>query len=568
MTTAVKKKRKRKLTHKHLQHKRKIARGQYTQSDPLQAQSQLDAQSTKTNTSVPQDLIHDENLLIAKATQIDKERKDFMDEIVKEGLVPKEVVEAISNLEKSAELNPMEPRIQVTDQDEINIESEYTPFDLQREFHNSTARFRTLSCGVRGGKTEAGSFEMAQTSLENNNERNLICAPTYKMLAIPKEAFLKRLEPFPELIADQNKSEGWIKLVSGTVILFRSTELIDTIRGEKFHNIWIDEGGYCKPEVENVLRTRTSDTLGRIWVTTTPRGKNWIYKWFNRGLSKQDRYRKYESFHWTSKDNPYFPQEEWDDAMAEMPQDFFDQEYRAMFLDDVAGVFRNVTNIVQHTNQNILRAFGPFVIGIDLAKIHDFTVNHVLDSRGQTVDFLRIQEMSWPAQQKEIIRMHKKWQNAIIVLDSTGVGDPMHDELVEQLGSDYVKGVKFSNQSKQQMIRALQSAIEHEEISIPNNTDLIDELKWFEYQRTQAGNIRYGAPRGFHDDCVYALALANWGRLNYLQSSSFAAMVDVIPAETEQLKRRGPVFGVSNVLNTRPDLWNKNSRMNRILGVG
>jgi hypothetical protein len=40
---------------------------------------------------------------------------------------------------------------------------------------------------------------------------------------------------------------------------------------------------------------------------------------------------------------------------------------------------------------------------------------------------------------------------------------------------------------------------------------LIDELKEFEKTETAAGNIRYSAPEGKHDDCVIALALCVWG---------------------------------------------------------
>ena len=41
---------------------------------------------------------------------------------------------------------------------------------------------------------------------------------------------------------------------------------------------------------------------------------------------------------------------------------------------------------------------------------------------------------------------------------------------------------------------------------------LTNEMKRYEYQIMPAGGISYGAPSGFHDDCVIALALANDGR--------------------------------------------------------
>ncbi len=35
-------------------------------------------------------------------------------------------------------------------------------------------------------------------------------------------------------------------------------------------------------------------------------------------------------------------------------------------------------------------------------------------------------------------------------------------------------------------------------------------LSYIGYKTTASGNVQYGAPEGYHDDCVIALALAAW----------------------------------------------------------
>ena len=40
---------------------------------------------------------------------------------------------------------------------------------------------------------------------------------------------------------------------------------------------------------------------------------------------------------------------------------------------------------------------------------------------------------------------------------------------------------------------------------------LTAEMKRFEYQLGAYGQVSYGAPSGYHDDCVMALALAVFG---------------------------------------------------------
>ena len=69
-----------------------------------------------------------------------------------------------------------------------------------------------------------------------------------------------------------------------------------------------------------------------------------------------------------------------------------------------------------------------------------------------------------------------------------------------------VEGLKFTSQSKQQLMEGLATAIQQARIGFPDGV-IVNELEVFEYQFTSNG-VRYSAPSGFHDDCVMALALA------------------------------------------------------------
>jgi hypothetical protein len=71
-----------------------------------------------------------------------------------------------------------------------------------------------------------------------------------------------------------------------------------------------------------------------------------------------------------------------------------------------------------------------------------------------------------------------------------------------------VIGFQFTNATKAVIVEALALAFERGEIRIPADQVLIAELLAFEGERGTSGLIRYGAPAGFHDDCVMALALA------------------------------------------------------------
>jgi hypothetical protein len=56
-------------------------------------------------------------------------------------------------------------------------------------------------------------------------------------------------------------------------------------------------------------------------------------------------------------------------------------------------------------------------------------------------------------------------------------------------------------------------AIEKRDIGWPVSWDVLTgELERYEYEIGPTGQISYNAPGGYHDDCVIALALAQYGR--------------------------------------------------------
>ncbi len=95
--------------------------------------------------------------------------------------------------------------------------------------------------------------------------------------------------------------------------------------------------------------------------------------------------------------------------------------------------------------------------------------------------------------------------------DSTGVGDPIYEDLNKEI---WIESVKFTNQIKQNIINNLSLGIEQRKLTIPNIPVLINELLIYQYDITATGKVRMSAPAGHHDDCVISLALAYWGLSN------------------------------------------------------
>jgi phage FluMu gp28-like protein len=189
-----------------------------------------------------------------------------------------------------------------------------------------------------------------------------------------------------------------------------------------------------------------------------------------------------------------------------MPELAYRQEVLAQFLEDVGSVFRGVDRIVKGSFQTF-EQHKQYVMGADLAKLEDFTVLCVLDMDGHLRAFDRFSQLDWVFQRKRIVQLAQRY-DARLLIDSTGVGDPICDELHRE--NIRVEGYKFTNATKKDLIENLSIMIENGQLTIPQVPELINELKLYGYKTTPSGNVQYGAPEGYHDDAVVALALAAW----------------------------------------------------------
>lgn len=61
---------------------------------------------------------------------------------------------------------------------------------------------------------------------------------------------------------------------------------------------------------------------------------------------------------------------------------------------------------------------------------------------------------------------------------------------------------------KAHLIEKLAFALEKREITFPEIPEIIAELQSYSIEKTPAGNVRYSAPSGLHDDIVMSMALA------------------------------------------------------------
>ena len=371
------------------------------------------------------------------------------------------------------------------------------PHAAQRAVLDSPARFRVMMCGRRFGK----SLISQNISIENglNNKKVAYITPTYQL---GKTFFQEICKVLPEKIYKKNETDLTINFITGGQIRFFTGEMLDALRGLKFHLVIIDEASYIANLQDgwlNSIRPTLTDYKGLAIFLSTPRGKNFFYSLYMKGGEPD-----WEAFKFTTYDNPHIDPSEVDAAKFQLPNVVFEQEYMANPMENAANPFGS-----EHINACVKDGIAGKAeyYGIDLAKSVDWTVIIGLDKLGQVVHFERFQK-DWMQTKETILKLPK---NLPIMIDSTGVGDAIVEELQKKFTQ--MHGFKFTSTSKQQLLEALANSIQTKTISYP--TGLIkEELEIFEYTFTSTG-VRYSAPSGFHDDCVIALSLANKCKIDH-----------------------------------------------------
>ena len=376
----------------------------------------------------------------------------------------------------------------------------------QSKVDSERRRFNVLACGRRWGKTKFLTRAMAITLLKG--QKYGYFAATYKLQIEVWNELKSRLHT----IADFKKVENRVEFGSEGLIEFWTLTDPDAGRSRKYHRVGIDEGGLVKDlesKWHEAIRPTLADYKGEADFAGTPKGRNFFHTGFSLGQDPLNE--EWASWQMPTASNPWIDNDEIEAARQGMPERAFRQEFLAEFLEDAGGVFRGVSLVVDKGRfENEPKETGKsYYMGVDLARVEDFTVVAIFDQTGKQVYFERFNQISWERQKQTIQVVCQQFKPTAFYLDSTGAGDPIYEDL-RRMGLP-VSGYHFTNASKTALIDNLAMKIETGKVRLMDLPVQTDELNAYEYHLTQARNVTMSAPEGMHDDCVIALALAAWG---------------------------------------------------------
>jgi len=256
-------------------------------------------------------------------------------------------------------LNPY----RVTVGDDVYDQSAFTA-DTSRRFHNFTS-------GVGAGKTVSGVIRMlANVQAWNPGETGMIVAPNSIAL---KNVILPELSKWGILDAwdyrGPQSAEPGLHAPNGTRVLLESANndrKIERLRGPTLAWFWMDEAAIIPKKAWDILtgRLRTGN-YRNAWITTTPRGFNWVYDVFHPDsddqISSVNNVLGVPSFA-----NPHLPLDYRRDILGEWDGHFRQQEVMGAFVQPEGLVhdwFDRDDHVVEP--EALPQTYDRFLYGVD-----------------------------------------------------------------------------------------------------------------------------------------------------------------------------------------------------------
>ena len=363
-----------------------------------------------------------------------------------------------------------------------------------------THRFRVVNCGRRWGKTTLAILEMVAKAIYKDNARVVYIAPTYQQARDISWNELKKICLPISSAVNEARLEITVNTKNGgtSIIWLRGWESVETLRGQKFDFVVIDEIASMRNfwlNWQEVIRPTLTDNKGEVLFISTPKGFNHFYDLYN--FDDED----YKAFHFTTYDNPHLPVEEIDKAKKELPEDRFAQEYMADFRKQEGLVYKEFTRELHVFDGEPTRPKAKLLGSVDFGFRHPCAVLHVwLDTDG---DYWVVDEWYKTERTEEQITDYVK---------SCGFNevypDPENASAISLLNSKgvNVRDVVKNKGSVKSGIDAVRNLFKQNRLHIHKDcTNLIWELETYSYKEKTSNDNSPEEPLKVNDDAVDSL---------------------------------------------------------------
>ena len=380
----------------------------------------------------------------------------------------------------------------------------------QSTIAKDTHRFRVVNCGRRFGKTSLAVLEMVAKAVYGNDRQICYIAPTFQQARDIAWQDLKRVAQPAIHSINESRLEIVLNTTQGgkSTIILRGWEAVETLRGQKFDFIVVDEIASMrnwKVNWQEVIRPTLTDVRGEALFISTPKGFNHFYELYNL----QDIDSDYKSFNFSSYDNPYLPVDELDKAKKELTEDRFAQEYLADFRKTEGLVYKEFDRNRHLFDGEVTAKKSEYIAGIDFGYTNPCAVIHIIRDYDNT--YWVTQEWYQRGRTEEQIGEYVK------SCQFNGVyPDPENPSAIQVLNNKGIdtREVIKGKDSITTGINKVRNLFKRNKIWINRNcTNLISELETYSYPEKKANNNEPENPVKEHDHALDALRYAIMGNV-------------------------------------------------------
>ena len=286
----------------------------------------------------------------------------------------------------------------------------------------------------------------------------------------------------------------------------------NTVRGFPADDIYIDEFAHFTNNTDHEIIEAITPSIsrgGNIRYISTPFGdQNLFYQyWHNRN----DLHKTL--INW--KDCPDFKPVNINSIKQTIGEDAFQQEYNNQFLSDMEGQefpMKLITNCINHEIEyEQLEKNKEYYAGADIGRKTDMTALIILKKNNDCYKICYKKTMTNTPYREQLNFFTYLLNNFTFnnfVMDETGIGNMLAEEIGRQ---HKITRITFNNENKQELVGNLKKLMQHGQISIPDDPQLINSIRSIQRIYTPSNYLRFDSVRNGqigHADLFWALALA------------------------------------------------------------
>lgn len=320
-----------------------------------------------------------------------------------------------------------------------------------------------------------------------------------------KEGF-RFLSHFPkEIVKNINETEMRITLTNGSILQLVGADNIDRIVGTNPVGVVFSEYSIMKPDVWDFISPILTENGGWAVFVYTPRGQNHAYALMKMAEKNERWHVEVLKVSHTKA----VPDIDLLEQKATMSEALYNQEYECDFTENASAVYKNLEKRTYPHLEWAHKEGAIYQLGVDLAKANDETViTSICLADFKVAPQDAFNQIDYTLQKAKIEAAYYRYNKPLVVMDSTGVGQPIVDDLLNK--GINISPFMFTFNSRNELLVNLQILLEQDKIKIPDEPELLEQLEAAVWDITAQGRTRITVPEDKHDDRLMSLALAVW----------------------------------------------------------